>query len=78
MLGSSVFAKSFKVCDNSCIFSNGHFSSKFPFSFQVDTDIVSECLILHTLVVDAVTFVGTTFSPTIKFMIVDFPELVSP
>ena len=44
----------------------------------IDTDKVLENLILHTLDVDAATFVGNIFSPISLLIIVDFPELVSP
>lgn len=39
---------------------------------------VSECLNLHTLAVDALTLIGSISCPSIKFISVDFPELVSP
>lgn len=45
---------------------------------QVEIIICSEYLILHTLDVDAVIPVGSIFSPTIRFIMLDFPELVSP
>ena len=46
-------------------------------SFVVTAKVL-EYLNLHIFVVEAVTSTGSSSSPIIKFMSVDFPELVSP
>ena len=66
-IGSLSFRESKVVVFNSC-----------PLLSLVVTLHVSECLNLHTLAVDALTFIGSISSPSIEFISVDFPELVSP
>lgn len=52
--------------------------SSLSFLSRTDTANSSEFLILHTLVVVAEIPVGSTFSPRIPLIMLDFPLLVSP
>lgn len=51
-------------------------SLSFPLHVEIFSSL--EYLTLHTLVVDALTFVGSIFSPIIALTMVDLPLLVSP
>ena len=52
--------------------------SSRPLLYLVIIAKVSEYFILHTCFVDALKSIGSTSSPIIEFISVDFPEQVSP
>lgn len=75
---SDVVANSLTLRSISLLSLKVHVSISCSSASFIDTDKVLENLILHTLDVDAATFVGNIFSPISLLITVDFPELVSP
>lgn len=63
----------------SCTLSNVSGTGSWPAELHFETVSLSQYFILHTnFVVDGLRSTGKMSSPTIRFIRVDFPALVSP